>query len=76
MARKSQESLALSAFMLADNIGRKKIQLLDFKDRRREIESLPKDLMKLLFNPYKNVGVYVENVHRTFFLFQYSMKKS
>ena len=34
--RKSQENLSLSAFMLADNIGRKKIQLLDFKDIKRK----------------------------------------
>ena len=23
--------------------------------------------MKLLFNPYKNIGVYVENVHKIIF---------
>ena len=29
--------------------------------------SPPKDSMKLLFNPYKNVGVYAENVWKTIF---------
>ena len=46
-----------------------------FQRQKEGVGYLPKDLMKLLFNPYKNVGVYVENVHRTFFFFQYSMKK-
>ena len=55
LARKSQENLALSAFMLEDDIGRKEIQQLDFKDR------------KLLFNPNKNVGVYVENMRKIIF---------
>ena len=46
-----------------------------FQRQKEEVRCPPKDLMKLLFNPYKNVGVYVENVHRTFFFFQYSVKK-
>ena len=41
--------------MLEDDIGRKEIQQLDFKDR------------KLLFNPNKNVGVYVENMRKIIF---------
>ena len=40
--KKSQENLALSAFMLADDIGLKKIQLLDFKDRKRKYDVLQK----------------------------------
>ena len=35
----------------------------------------PEDLMKLLFNPYKNVGVYLENMRRTFFLQIFNEKR-
>ena len=36
-----------------------------FHRQKEEIRSPPKDSMKLLFNPDKNVGVYVENVWKT-----------
>ena len=38
-----------------------------FQRQKEEVGSPPKDLMKLLFNPYKIVGVYVENVCKTIF---------
>ena len=59
--------MALSAFILADNIGRKKNTAVGFQRQKEEVGSPPKDLMKLLFNPYKNVGVYAENVWKTIF---------
>ena len=46
-----------------------------FQRQKEEVRCPAKDLMKLLFNHYTNVGVYMENVRRTCFFFQYSMKK-
>ena len=66
--KKSQKNLSISAFMLEDNIGREKNAAVGFQRQKEEVGSPPKDLMKLLFNPYKNVGVYLENVCKTFFL--------
>ena len=53
--------------MLEDNIGREENAAVGFLRQKEEVKSSPKDLMKLLFNPNKNVGVYVENVCKTFF---------
>ena len=44
-----------------------KITAAGFHRQNDEVRYLPKDSMKLLFNPYKNVGVYVENVWNTIF---------
>ena len=38
-----------------------------FQRQKEEVRCPPKDLMKLLFNPNKNVGVYVENMRKTIF---------
>ena len=42
--------------------------VVGFQRQKEEVRSPPKYSMKFLFNPYKNVGVYVENVNRTFLL--------
>ena len=41
--------------------------VVGFQRQKEEVRSPPKYSMKFLFNPYKNVGVYVENVRKTIF---------
>ena len=38
-----------------------------FQRQKEQVRCPPKDQMKLLFNPNKNVGVYVENMRKTIF---------
>ena len=71
LARKSQENLALSEFLLED--WTKRNTEVGFQRQKEEVRCPPKDLMKILFNPNKNVDVYVENMRKT--ISPQSMKK-
>ena len=39
-----------------------------FQNQKEEVRSPPKDSMKLLFNPNKNIVVYVENMCNTIYM--------
>ena len=59
------QSVELSSFISEGNMGR--INYSRWISKTKRGRSPPKDSLKLLFNPYKNVGVYAENVWKTIF---------